>query len=131
MNNVKSLDELDQTGHVNFALGQHDISDIFLIPDSLYGRNEEQQLLFNSFEVARRGKNPIPQFYILKIYLCEGVPQMLLLSGESGSGKSALVKNIRRKLMFKNAFFITGKSDQYKRDIPYQSVSEAFSDLIQ
>jgi predicted ATPase len=55
---------------------------------------------------------------------------MVLVSGYSGIGKSALVNELNRSLISQNSFFGSGKFDQFKRDVPYPTLVQAFQDLI-
>ena len=57
-------------------------------------------------------------------------PEMMLITGYSGIGKSALVKEIHKNLTKTNGFFISGKFDQFQRNVPYSAIVSAFSDLI-
>jgi predicted ATPase len=60
----------------------------------------------------------------------QGGSEMLLVSGCSGIGKSFLVSEFRRLLPRDKCFFISGKNDQYKRNLPYASIIDAFSEFI-
>jgi predicted ATPase/signal transduction histidine kinase len=96
-----------------FALGQHDISERFQIPQKLYGRETELQQLLNAFEQVSQGS-----------------AQLLLVAGYSGVGKTALVHEIHKPVTAKRGYFITGKFDQLQRDIPYASLIQAFQELM-
>ena len=54
----------------------------------------------------------------------------MLVSGYSGIGKSAVVHELHRVLDLKRALFASGKFDQYKRDVPYATLAQAFQGLI-
>ncbi|MEG4306683.1 protein kinase domain-containing protein, partial [Microcoleus sp. D3_18a_C4] len=70
------LAQLQNTGNIEtFALGTQDITDHFLIPEKLYGRETEVETLLAAFERVSRGST-----------------EMMLVSGYSGIGKSALVQ---------------------------------------
>jgi len=47
-----------------------------------------------------------------------------------GIGKSAVVNELHKALVPSRALFVSGKFDQYKRDIPYASLAQAFQGLI-
>jgi predicted ATPase/two-component sensor histidine kinase len=97
-----------------FALGSHDASDRLLVPEKLYGREAEVEALLGAFDrVAARGN-----------------PELVLLSGYSGIGKSSLVNELHKVLARSRGLFASGKFDQYKRDIPYASVAQAFQGLV-
>lgn len=98
----------------NFSIGDRDISDRFQIPEKLYGREKEVTQLLSTF--AR---------------VSQGSAELVLVSGFSGIGKSALVNEIQKPIVRQRGYFISGKFDQLKRDIPYAAFSQAFQDLIQ
>lgn len=106
--------ELERDGDVSdFALGLHDRPDHFTIPQKLYGRAEEIDQLMRAFARASAGR-----------------PELLLVSGYSGVGKSALVQEIRRPTTEKRGRFVSGKFDQFKRNSPYSSLLQAFQELL-
>ena len=92
-----------------FALGQHDMTDRLVMPEKLYGREREVQTLLNAFERVVRG----------------GPPELVLVSGYSGIGKSSVVNELH-KVLPPGAFFTSGKFEQNKRDIPYSTLAQAF-----
>jgi predicted ATPase/signal transduction histidine kinase/CheY-like chemotaxis protein len=55
---------------------------------------------------------------------------MILVAGYSGIGKSALVNEVHKPIVRQRGYFISGKFDQFKRDIPYASLIQAFQELI-
>lgn len=112
------LTQLDTNGNIlDFPLGRQDISDKFQIPQKLYGRELEIQALLTAFE---RVVTPNPKFKT----------EMMLVSGESGIGKSALIRGIYQPITKTQGYFIAGKFDQYQRNLPYSAVIQAFQDLV-
>jgi predicted ATPase/serine phosphatase RsbU (regulator of sigma subunit)/tRNA A-37 threonylcarbamoyl transferase component Bud32 len=108
------LEQLQTLGQISdFSLGSQDISDKFHIPQKLYGREEQVKQLLATFEQVSQGKN-----------------QILMVGGYSGIGKSALINEIHKPIVSQHGYFISGKFDQLKRDIPYAAISQAFQDLI-
>ena len=97
-----------------FPLGEHDIPDRLLIPEKLYGREPEVETLLTSFD------------HVLK----SGRPELVLVSGYSGIGKSSVVNELHKPLVPPRGLFASGKFDQYKRDIPYATVAQAFQSLL-
>lgn len=59
-----------------------------------------------------------------------GRPELVLVSGFSGIGKSAVVNELHKALVLPRGLFAAGKFDQYKRDIPYATLAQAFQSLI-
>ena len=96
-----------------YALGRHDVSDRFQIPQQLYGRDREIETLLATFE-----------------RVSEGAGEMLLLSGYAGIGKTALVQEVHKPITRRRGYFIAGKFDQLQRNVPYASLAKAFQGLI-
>ena len=59
----------------------------------------------------------------------DGGAELLLVSGYSGIGKSALVREVRTPIIRRHGHFIAGKFDQYKRNIPHSAIIGAFQEL--
>ncbi|MDF5715367.1 MAG: serine/threonine-protein kinase PknK, partial [Rhizonema sp. NSF051] len=97
----------------HFHLGHQDISDKFRISQKLYGREPEVTQLLTTFE-----------------RISQGTTEMMLICGYSGIGKSVLVNELHKPIVHQRGYFIEGKFDQLKRDIPYAALSQAFQDLI-
>jgi serine/threonine protein kinase len=97
----------------DFIVGQLDLYSQFLIPQKLYGREQEVATLMDAFE---------------RVSL--GATEMMLVSGYSGIGKSSLVNEVHKPIVRQRGYFISGKFDQFKRNIPYASLIQAFQELI-
>src|SRR5262249_38789902 len=52
------------------------------------------------------------------------------VSGYSGIGKSSVVNELQPVLVPPRGLFASGKFDQYKRDVPYSTLAQAFQGLI-
>jgi serine/threonine protein kinase len=110
----KCMVELLSKGRIDcFDIGQQDVFDKFQIPQKLYGRAREMETLLDAFEQASNGTTEI-----------------MVVTGYSGIGKTSLVREIHQQLIEKQGYFITGKFDQFKHDIPYTSLIQAFHVLI-
>jgi predicted ATPase len=59
-----------------------------------------------------------------------GTPELVLVSGYSGIGKSSVVNELQKVLVPPRGLFASGKFDQFKRDIPYATLAQAFQSLI-
>ena len=97
-----------------FDIGQRDRSGQFQLPQVLYGRESEVSCLLDTFERTSQGS-----------------VELMLVSGYSGVGKSALVHEIHRPIVRQQGYFISGKFDQFRRNVPYESVIQAFQSLVQ
>ncbi|ELS01563.1 diguanylate cyclase (GGDEF) domain-containing protein [Xenococcus sp. PCC 7305] len=130
----KCLRQLETTGIIEeFPLGSQDISDNFQIPQKLYGREQEIETLLAAFErVAAGGRGSEIQELEGKLNRAENkVPlEMMLVAGYSGIGKSALVQEIHKPITEKRGHFISGKFDQFQRNIPYSAIASAFQGLV-
>src|SRR5205809_1981019 len=97
-----------------FPLGEQDTPDRLLIPEKLYGRESEIGALLAAFDRVVAG----------------GRPELVLVSGYSGIGKSSVVNELHKPLVPPRGLFASGKFDQYKRDIPYATLAQAFQSLL-
>jgi PAS domain S-box-containing protein len=97
-----------------FPPGAHDVSERLLIPEKLYGREGEIEALLAAFDRV----------------MTHGAPELVLVSGYSGIGKSSVVNELQKVLVLPRGLFASGKFDQYKRDIPYATLVQAFQTLI-
>ena len=104
------LEMLKNTAPINFKLGKKDFSGKLQIPEKLYGRKNEIQLLLNAYRGVSRGENVI-----------------IMVTGYSGAGKTALVNEIHKPITRDRGFFISGKFDQLQRTIPFSAFSSAFT----
>ncbi|MGF6998324.1 trifunctional serine/threonine-protein kinase/ATP-binding protein/sensor histidine kinase [Paraburkholderia sp. GAS32] len=98
-----------------FLLATDDLSDRFQIAHRLYGRDQESNTLLGVFECMA----------------ATGRAALATVSGYSGIGKSSLVDALRKPIVAKRGYFISGKFDQYRRDIPYATLTQAFGELVQ
>ena len=109
------LAEWERLGRVDeFPLAEHDAPDRLLIPEKLYGRSREVTALLSSFDHV----------------MATGIPELVLVSGYSGIGKSSVVNELHKVLVPPRGLFASGKFDQYKRDIPYATLAQAFQSLV-
>lgn len=110
----KCLEQWTEKGYIeNFILGQDDISEKFQISGKIYGREQEINILLDIFEKVANGHK-----------------EMMLISGDSGIGKTRLVNEINKPIVKKKGYFISGKCDELNRQIPYYSIIQAFQSLI-
>ncbi|MEG4345055.1 AAA family ATPase [Microcoleus sp. A003_D6] len=108
------LTQLEKTGNIEaFDLGQGDITDRFLIPEKLYGREKEVDRLLAAFERVSTGST-----------------EMMLVAGFSGIGKTAVVNEVHKPIVRQRGYFIKGKYDQFQRNIPFCAFLQAFRELM-
>ncbi len=111
----RCLSEWEASGQIrDFPLGEHDTPDRLMIPERLYGRDREVETLLTAFDRIVAG----------------GRPELVLVSGYSGIGKSVVVNELHKALVPPRGMFASGKFDQYKRDIPYATLAQSFQSLI-
>jgi len=109
------LSDWEARGRVeSFQPGEHDTPDRLLIPEKLYGREREIETLLAAFDRTVK----------------TGTPELVLVSGYSGIGKSSVVDELHKVLVSPSGLFASGKFDQYKRDIPYSTLAQAFQSLV-
>src|SRR6476469_9228611 len=108
------LHQWQKTGEIaSFKLGQRDLCDRFIIPEKLYGRESE---VFSLLEVFER--------------VSAGSAEMMLVSGFSGIGKTAIVNEVHKPIVRQRGYFIKGKFDQFQRNLPFSAFVQAFRDLM-
>ncbi|MBO3457329.1 AAA family ATPase [Aetokthonos hydrillicola Thurmond2011] len=106
--------QIQTTGEIkDFIAGQRDRGSQLLIPQKLYGREQEVAKLMDAFW-----------------RVSQGATEMILVSGYSGIGKTSIVNEVNKPIVAARGYFITGKFDQFKRDIPYTALIQAFQELI-
>src|SRR5882757_7899859 len=97
-----------------FPIATQDVSGRLMVPERLYGREREIDALVASFDRV----------------VADGTPELVLVSGYSGIGKSSVVNELHKVLVPPRGLFASGKFDQYKRDIPYATLAQAFQSLV-
>jgi PAS domain S-box-containing protein len=106
----------DATGRIEpFPIGTLDRSERFQVPQRLYGRELEVSRLLDAFDRVARS----------------GTPELVMVAGYSGIGKSALVAELHRPIVEQRAYFISGKFDQFQRGVPYATLTQALQSLTQ
>jgi len=100
-------------GQEDFVIGAEDRLNMFRIPQKIYGREQETVQLVDAFRKSVRGN-----------------PQIMLVSGDAGVGKTALVHELLQYISQEKGLFAEGKFDQYNRSVPYSALIQAFRRLI-
>lgn len=96
-----------------FPLAATDQSGMLRIPDKLYGRGEQLKRLSDLIEQAAGGS-----------------PELIMISGYPGIGKTVLVQQMRNRTVGSGGLFVQGKAEQYRSDVPYTVMSTAFNELV-
>ena len=87
------LSQIREKGMVTaFPIGREDFSDKFRIPQKLYGREREVSILLKTFERVSGGAR-----------------ELIMVSGYSGIGKSAIVREVHTSLVRRRGFFYLWK----------------------
>jgi predicted ATPase len=112
---TRCLERLESDGQIApFPLGTDDVPDQLLISQKIYGRDSQIDTLLTAFKRVASG----------------GSPELVLVSGYSGIGKSTMVDQLPNHVASLGGLFASGKFDQHKKDIPYTTVVQAFQTLV-
>lgn len=96
-----------------FEPGAHDASDRFAVPQRLYGRQREVAAVLETFRRVSDGRS-----------------ELLLISGYSGVGKTALIQEVYEPITERRGYFAGGKFDQLQRNVPFSALCRALRDLV-
>lgn len=97
----------------DFEPGREDRSEHLRVPQRLYGRTAEIATVLETF--AR---------------VSVGASEIMLISGYSGVGKSALIQEVYAPITERRGYFAAGKFDQLQRNVPFSAVVAALRDLV-
>ncbi|MDI6741319.1 MAG: AAA family ATPase [Smithella sp.] len=98
-----------------FELGSKDISNRFIVPQKLFGREKERSELISRFEEVANSEKGL---------------SVMVVAGAPGIGKSAMINEIHKPIVAKRGYFISGKYEQFRRDKPYSAFIQAFQVLV-
>ena len=108
------LSRLEHSGKIDeFTLKQHDVCSKFEISHKLYGREKELKRLLEGFSRISKGRS-----------------ELIVVNGYSGVGKTVLIKELHRPIVACKGYFISGKFEQFQRNVPYWAFIQAFRELI-
>jgi predicted ATPase/class 3 adenylate cyclase len=111
---VHDLEQLARRTDLSYRLGQRDVSPGLRFSEKLVGREHELGLLLDAFTQADDGR-----------------PTLVLVAGDSGSGKSRLVQGLAPLLHERDARWAEGKFDELRRDEPYLPLADALGQLVE
>ncbi|BAZ38419.1 two-component hybrid sensor and regulator [Calothrix sp. NIES-4101] len=110
----KCLYQLQETGEIqDFEIAEKDVCDRFVIPEKLYGREQEVSSLLTAFDRVNKETS-----------------ELILVGGFSGIGKTAVVNEVHKPIVQQRGYFIKGKFDQFNRNSPLSAFVQAFRDLM-
>ncbi|MCY1022511.1 ATP-binding sensor histidine kinase [Pyxidicoccus sp. MSG2] len=95
-----------------FALAWHDLARELVISNKLYGREHELAELRGALKRVRAGPS-----------------EVILITGDAGSGKSSLVHALHRRFE-RGARFLCGKFDELHGNAPHASLVKALGGLV-
>ena len=98
----------------SFPLGTRDVPSWMIVPEKLYGREREVGMLLSACDRV----------------VTNGHSEIVFVSGYSGIGKSSVVNELHKALVPSRGLFASGKVDQYRRDVPYATLAQAFQGLL-
>ena len=96
-----------------FEIASRDAAGEFRVSDTIYGREHETRQLQQAVHRAANGEQVL-----------------VTISGYSGVGKSTIVTEFQRRREDHRSRLVAGKFQQYKKDIPYFAIIEAFEQLF-
>lgn len=97
-----------------FQIGLSNRSKVLQISEKLYGREPQRAELLQACSS-----------------IVDGAATVVLVTGQAGIGKSALIGEINKAVSGRNGHLVCGKFEQFKRDIPYSALIQALRDLMQ
>jgi hypothetical protein len=109
---LERLRDADAQAAEALRVGEHDLPPLLLPPSGLVGRDTEVAALQAAFEDALAGG-------------C----RVVLIGGAPGVGKTVLVGQLRPEVTASDGWFVAGKFDQYRRDLEFDGVAQAFCAL--
>nr|PJZ92700.1 serine/threonine protein kinase [Leptospira ellisii] len=96
-----------------FAPGTRDVPELTFDPSALYGRDKEKAVLEASLDKVFRGETGL-----------------VLITGDSGSGKSALARSFLKSISERGGIVVQGKFDQYETSVPFGGLIHSLRDLV-
>ena len=106
--------QLAKNGRImSFVLGRSDAAGTLRIPQKLYDRDMELRQLREKYEAAGRGQG-----------------SCLLLRGHGGTGKTALVNELRKYVARQGGYVACGEQNEYQRNKPYSAIIQAVNNRL-
>ncbi|TGM97832.1 trifunctional serine/threonine-protein kinase/ATP-binding protein/SpoIIE family protein phosphatase [Leptospira yasudae] len=96
-----------------FVPGSRDVPELTFDSSSLYGRDREKAVLESSLDKVFRGETGL-----------------VFITGESGSGKSALARSFLKSISERGGIVVQGKFDQYETSVAFGGLIHSLRDLV-
>ncbi len=97
----------------DFLLASHDRTFQFVMSQEVYGRDDEIETLLSAYSVVHHGGS-----------------MSAFVAGYSGVGKTTVVQELFHPVVSSGGNFISGKFNQFKREVPYSAILDAFNKMI-
>ncbi|CAH1219731.1 Adaptive-response sensory-kinase SasA [Paenibacillus allorhizoplanae] len=97
----------------NFRVGHYDMTDMFQIPQGLYGRNSEINKLLHVYT-----------------NVVHGSAEVVWVTGDSGYGKSFLIAEAMKTIMKDVGWFLSGRFEPNKHHVSYHAIAKALRELV-
>ncbi|MBF0100516.1 MAG: AAA family ATPase [Desulfobacterales bacterium] len=125
---IECLKQYEATGKIiNFPIGRYDITTQIDFSDKLYGRDKIQQELKSA--MIRAGAL-LAQADTDDMASPQSQSEMVIISGYSGIGKTAILKDVANRYSQKYGYVIRGRFDKRQQIVPYSGLIEALAHLI-
>ncbi|MEW6079554.1 MAG: AAA family ATPase [Thermodesulfobacteriota bacterium] len=92
----------------DFNLGRNDVSPVFTLPDRLYGREQTLSCLQKCFD-----------------RICAGDTCVVMIAGDTGVGKTEVVRRLGAYVREAGGIFLAGKFDQHQQAVPIRAPKTA------
>ncbi|MDY6934553.1 MAG: AAA family ATPase [Spirochaetota bacterium] len=112
----RCINQIKREGKIEpFVIGGDDLLhvDRILIPQKIYGREEEIGILMRAFD-----------------RISNGASGLMLVAGYAGVGKSVLINEVHKPIVEHRGYFLWGKFDQLRMNVPYSAIIQAFQGFI-
>ena len=111
---IRCRDEYLSSGTIReFPPGLHDRGRRIVFISKMVGRSQDAKDILQEYKRVTAGEF-----------------RSMFISGLSGIGKTRLIQELQKPLVKHRGYFTSGKFDQYQKNIPYSSLSQALRTLI-
>ena len=108
------LRQFKRSGKIEpFTIGKYDMPEKLIIPQKIYGREKEIDILMAAFDRTISGRS-----------------ELMLVTGFAGIGKTVLVNELQKPIVRREGYFVAGKFDRLQMNKPYSAIIQAFAGLI-